>query len=354
MIRILVVKLAKFGLVGGMSSTSSSWTLYYSNEGYPYYFNSLTNESVWADTTSRSEPTLTMASTDTSNDVQNEVSEDSESGESSSEDSDEDDDEVTEKLFLEYIQSSDGIAAMEAEQSKIAAKLQSKAIKKQKRINLRILRKQDIFKRRKDGEVVDSASSSEESSTSDSNDSDNSSVSSNDSDLQEALEPLIPPAPVIVGSLLSYFQSWRQGARDPSATEDDLTPLSARKRRIQIAAEAYSKSRSSWLGWVAESTLFFIRDTFVLFVGGVEHTLRSLITDPKSSSIQAVVSAPAMADEIDASDRVIRVGLDHQSVLDSNSVTSELYTSVLVGGSEQSENATGSAQSGKKLKWFRG
>ena len=98
------------------ASTTTAWTLYYSNEGYPYYFNSLTNESVWADTTSKSEPTFpkTLDSHTTSNEALDEMTG---SGESSSEDSEDDeeddDDEVDEKLFLEYIQSSDGIAAIE-------------------------------------------------------------------------------------------------------------------------------------------------------------------------------------------------------------------------------------------------
>ena len=152
---------------------------------------------------------------------------------------------------------------------------------------------------------------------------------------------MIPPVPEIVGSLFGFIQRWRQGTTGGDAAIDDLSPSSARKRRIRVAIEAYSKNRSTWLGWVAESTLYFIRNTVVLFVGGVENTLRSLITDPQSS-IQTVVGAPPGADDFGTS-------LDQVS---SAPMTAESYTPVVLVG--DSELGASSSRSGKKSKWLRG
>ena len=102
-----------------MASIPSGWTLYYSNEGYPYYYNDKTNESVWADTTSNPEPTFPQVGLPARTEGElprAEVSESDDSSEVDDEDDDDDedeDDDETEKQFLEYIQSSDGIAAME-------------------------------------------------------------------------------------------------------------------------------------------------------------------------------------------------------------------------------------------------
>jgi hypothetical protein len=103
------------------------WTLYYTEEGYPYYYNSLKNESIWADLEQISHEKLSTEN------LINNLKHNTESTTNEDDDDDDDDDDDVE-AFSYYLASARGQEELEIEKEKILSKLNLKLQKEKEKV----------------------------------------------------------------------------------------------------------------------------------------------------------------------------------------------------------------------------
>lgn len=176
------------------SDDGDEWRLYYSPEGYPYYYNHSTGESRWAEFQSLIETDLgAISPQDDDNDYgDDEEEDDSDLGSTESESVSSEDVEST-SSFDEFLMSDEGWAQFESEQAHVARRLQVDT-------SLQIYNiVEDIRKRlfaAPSGDEMDELNSYEI-------DEDLSEVSSADSDVQELRAPFLPPVIVSLSDQLT-------------------------------------------------------------------------------------------------------------------------------------------------------